>query len=534
MIVPARALRIGEEGATFSALPSDQLSALLQAQLRTAPLAGCSRLLHIRFNLNDTSNVVMPKHEFHGIVRGTPLKLLSSLKSLSESQSFDAFINFNSYAQCDIQHICQRLCNSGLSTPLIDVDAMYGRGGGFNLWEQQGLPKTSVGVRESTPPPPYDQSTSPEHRHLPTKQIGTDVNEHDDYAREPTASQLPPSAQPCSASVPASAQPCLDRVRLSSVQPCSIGASRESPPCLSTQHVLQHSSKPLSEHTPVAEITTPNMPQPSTPIRPEPVNAPRPGQSPEIDVVPRALVPQSVTPEPLPAPPSEASYIVETVPSPVDASFLDASFLEATDIDDPPLDIACAITARKRKTISPMSSPRASQSHTLHEKRACQREKSSQVLAPNDLLSEGIHWLFVAWETCPDTHFLLRDELVALGTAAGRGDTPSFDAARARCSTRLAFNAADYTSPQRDSIIIKFSAEVAVLEVVKWINTVDREADIVIREHLVLLAQTARTLERSCGAEQGYGDAKRSYELQKAACILRACFFSGRRAVMRL
>jgi len=45
MVVPVRALRIGEEGATFSALPSDQLSALLQAQLRTAPLAGCTRLL---------------------------------------------------------------------------------------------------------------------------------------------------------------------------------------------------------------------------------------------------------------------------------------------------------------------------------------------------------------------------------------------------------------------------------------------------------------------------------------------------------
>jgi len=218
----------------------------------------------------------MPKHEFHGIVRGTPLKLLSSLKSLSESHEFDAYINVNSYAQSDIQYICNRLGTTGFSMPLLDVDVMYGRGGGFNLLEQQGLRKTSDDARESTPPPPYELDTSPEHHRLSGKHIGADTCEHDDHASEPIASQLSPSAQPCPTSVPASAQSCPDSVRLSSAQPCSVGASREPAPCLCTQHVLQHSSKPSSKHTPTAEITAPHTPRPSNPVRLESINAPRP------------------------------------------------------------------------------------------------------------------------------------------------------------------------------------------------------------------------------------------------------------------
>ncbi|KAI5206833.1 hypothetical protein E4T39_02253 [Aureobasidium subglaciale] len=143
-----------------------------RADLESAGLADCN-LFHIPFNLAKPCDVIMPKAKRQKPVKGTPKELMARLKSLSETQSFEIYFRFDTFAQLELQKISATI--SQLNTPALLLDSMYdGRGGGVNLWSHQGLFSESIEMldkkqcishaepsQQDFPPPPYTSDTIP-------------------------------------------------------------------------------------------------------------------------------------------------------------------------------------------------------------------------------------------------------------------------------------------------------------------------------------------------------------------------------------
>ncbi|KAI5239339.1 hypothetical protein E4T42_08737 [Aureobasidium subglaciale] len=143
-----------------------------RADLESAGLADCN-LFHIPFSLTKSCEVIMPRAKRLKPVKGTPKELMSKFKILSETLSFDIHFRFDTFAQLELQRIFASV--SQLNTPTLLLDGMYdGRGGGVNLWVNQGLFSESSEIpdneqclsiadplQQEFPPPPYTSDTIP-------------------------------------------------------------------------------------------------------------------------------------------------------------------------------------------------------------------------------------------------------------------------------------------------------------------------------------------------------------------------------------
>ncbi|KAG9660621.1 hypothetical protein KCU64_g3086, partial [Aureobasidium melanogenum] len=150
---------------TFTPIQADG-----RVDLRSAGLADCN-LFHLSFKLAKSCEVIMPRAKRQKPVKGTPKELMSRLKSLSDTSSFDIYFRFDTFAQLELRKIFASKSMKQLNTPTLLLDSMYdGRGGGVNLWLNQGLDleledKKRQSHREwlqaSLPPPPYTRDTIP-------------------------------------------------------------------------------------------------------------------------------------------------------------------------------------------------------------------------------------------------------------------------------------------------------------------------------------------------------------------------------------
>ncbi|KAG9568990.1 hypothetical protein KCU71_g2012, partial [Aureobasidium melanogenum] len=150
---------------TFTPIQADG-----RADLESAGLADCN-LFHLSFRLAKPCDVIMPRAKRQKPVKGTPRELMSRLKSLSETSCFDVYFRFDTFAQLELREIFASNSMKTLNTPTLLLDSMYdGRGGGVNLWLNQGLDleledKKCQSHREwlqaSLPPPPYTRDTIP-------------------------------------------------------------------------------------------------------------------------------------------------------------------------------------------------------------------------------------------------------------------------------------------------------------------------------------------------------------------------------------
>ncbi|CAD0096250.1 unnamed protein product [Aureobasidium vineae] len=138
---------------TFGPVQSDG-----RVDLEGAGLADCN-LFHIPIALDMPCDVIMPQSKRQKPVKGTPKELMTRLKSLSETCSFDIYFRFDTFAQLELRRIFARIDEHQLETPVLLLDSMYdGRGAGINLWLNQGL---DIVPHEDPRPPPYTSHTTP-------------------------------------------------------------------------------------------------------------------------------------------------------------------------------------------------------------------------------------------------------------------------------------------------------------------------------------------------------------------------------------
>lgn len=141
-----------------------------RVDLESAGLADCN-LFHLPFRLAMPCDVIMPRAKRQKPVKGTPRELMSRLKSLSETSSFDVYFRFDTFAQLELRKIFASVSMNQFNTPTLMLGSTYdGRGGGVNLWLNQGLDlelddKKCQSHPESPqhppPPPPYTRDTIP-------------------------------------------------------------------------------------------------------------------------------------------------------------------------------------------------------------------------------------------------------------------------------------------------------------------------------------------------------------------------------------
>ncbi|KAI4724516.1 hypothetical protein E4T49_07727 [Aureobasidium sp. EXF-10728] len=116
----------------------------------------------------------MPQSKRQKPVKGTPKELMTSLKSLSETCSFDVYFRFDTFAQLELRKIFACIEQHRLETPFLQLDSMYdGRGAGINLWLNQGLDLCLP--QENSRPPPYTSNITPPHAKVQVPCSGANV-----------------------------------------------------------------------------------------------------------------------------------------------------------------------------------------------------------------------------------------------------------------------------------------------------------------------------------------------------------------------
>jgi hypothetical protein len=143
LVVPAEDLRISSAMHDFQPISLSLMPEALFERPADIVSANATRILHVSFALSHkrASGVVMNSRPYTGKMRGTPLALLDSLKSLSEARQFDLYLKFSSYAQVGLQRLFRVMeRKTAFFTPRLDLTSMYGSGwnGAFDMWEAQG------------------------------------------------------------------------------------------------------------------------------------------------------------------------------------------------------------------------------------------------------------------------------------------------------------------------------------------------------------------------------------------------------------
>ncbi|KAH0334626.1 hypothetical protein KCU81_g9358, partial [Aureobasidium melanogenum] len=443
-----------------------------RVDLESAGLADCN-LFHLSFRLAMPCDVIMPRAKRQKPVKGTPKELMSRLKSLSETTSFDIYFRFDTFAQLELRKIFASNSMKRLNTPTLLLDSMYdGRGGGVNLWLNQGLDLESEDKRchshpESPqnllPPPPYTRDTMP----------SLDLNKPPEPL-EPLVEVEVPFSDVSVASLPIHKESDGEGVP-------------ETPFWVRMRRILDYRS-PSVEHSSRAHFKRAASVDslPDSNLRRKQV---RTGRSPSLG-----------------PPVHEAS-------APVLAGLGSESTVARREL-----------ISQDKKTnhnASPSLAP------AIHETSgpACVAVETARITtqqgagSPPARTEEIATWLFGAWSVLPSAHHDLRDQLLAFGAASEE----LFAQARVECTTRLAFAAARAPKLQDTATCTTdvADAEEQVREVVQWINNVKPDADISILHDLVVLAQTAMKVVDS--DPDSKAEKMNEFLMCKARCIAHAC-----------
>ncbi|KAG9532212.1 hypothetical protein KCU93_g1174, partial [Aureobasidium melanogenum] len=449
---------------TFTPIQADG-----RADLESAGLADCN-LFRLSFKLAMPCDVIMPRARRQNPVKGTPRELMSRLKSLSETQSFDIYFRFDTFAQLELRKIFASISTNQFSTPTLLLDSMYdGRGGGVNLWLNQGLDLESEKEKyqshpelpqASLPPPPYTRDTIP----------SLDLN-------KPPA----PLETPVDVEVPVSD---VSVTSLSLHKDSDDEGVPETPFWVRMRRIMDYRS-PSVEHRSRATLK----------------RAASVGSLPDSNLrlkLPRTRCSPSLEP------------LLREASAPVGDG----------------LDSVTTVThhefvAQDRKTGQSAS---LSPAPALREASAPSSENidNARIVTQQPDLStprieEIANWLFAAWTVLPSAHYDLRDLLLALGTASPE----LFAKTRTECTTQLAFAAA--CTPRTDTACITdvSDAEEQVRKVVQWINDVKPHADMLLLHDLVALAAAAmEVVESTCEADP---EKMKDFLRCKARCIASAC-----------
>ncbi|KAG9943795.1 hypothetical protein KCU85_g8394, partial [Aureobasidium melanogenum] len=456
---------------TFTPIQADG-----RADLESAGLADCN-LFHLSFRLAMPCDVIMPRAKRQKPVKGTPKELMSRLKSLSETSSFDIYFRFDTFAQLELRKIFASNSMKQLNTPTLLLDSMYdGRGGGVNLWLNQGLDleledKKSKSYPElpqaSLPPPPYTRDT------IPSLNLDKPL-----YALEPLVEV---------------------EVLVSDISVASLSMRKDSdsegvpetPFWARMRRIMEYRS-PSVEHTSRAPFKRAASvgSLPDSNLRRKQV---RTGRSPSL------------------GPPfHEAS-------APVLAGLGSES------------------TVARRESISQDKKTNHSASPSLapviHETSgpACVAVETVRITtqqeagSPTAKVKEIATWLFGAWSVLPSAHHDLRNQLLALGTASEE----LFAQARVECTTRLVFAAARAPKSEVTATCITdvSDAEKQVREVVQWINNVKPGADVLLLHDLIALAAAA--MEAVDSTSDSKPEKMNDFLMCRARCIARACLLEA-------
>ncbi|KAI4733001.1 hypothetical protein E4T50_16443 [Aureobasidium sp. EXF-12298] len=449
---------------TFAPVQSDE-------RLESAGLGDCN-LFRIPFQLAMPCDVVMPRAKRQKPVKGTPRELMSRLKSLSETFSFDVYFRFDTYAQLELRKIFDSLAMNQLNSPALLLDSMYdGRGGGVNLWLNQGLnlepdnkryePHPESPQKEIPAPPPYSQDIIPS---LDLNKIRSPV---------PHVDVQVPHSDAGVASVPRTTDSDGEGVP-------------ETPFWARMQRILDY-------------------------------------KSPSIEDFGRGTFKRAASVDSLPS--ARHRKQIRACRSPM----LEPSVRKASAPVIIQVDKATAVTHhevtpphdKSRKTASPRREP------LIRDDSAPLPAGFDKVVtvanhdaaSSRDRAEEIARWLYSAWSVLPSAHHILRPQLLALGAAQ---NLDSFAKVRIECSTKLALVAAraPKSEPCKLLLIGTSDAEEQVREVVQWVNGVRSDADIALVHELAALAGAAMDVVDSfLEKEEKMG----RFLVQKARCIAFAC-----------
>ncbi|KAG9854833.1 hypothetical protein KCU98_g2141, partial [Aureobasidium melanogenum] len=452
---------------TFTPIQADG-----RADLESAGLADCN-LFHLSFRLAKPCEVIMPRAKRQKPVKGTPKELMSKLKSLSETFSFDIYFRFDTFAQLELRKMFALNSMKQLNTPTLLLDSMYdGRGGGVNLWLNQGLDlepedKKCKSYPESPqnllPPPPYTRGTIPSL----------------DLAK--------PSAP---------VEPAVDvEVPFSDVSVASLSMHKDSdgegvpetPFWACMRRIMDYRSPSVERPSRATRKRAASVSSlPDSKMR---LKLPRTCRSPSLGPLIREAS----------APMFDGLDRVTTVAH----HEMIAQDKETSQTASPSL--APVVRETSAPLLMALETARTSAQHVA----ASSRDRTEEIA----------NWLISAWNFLPSAHYDLRDQLLGLGTASDE----LFAQARIESTTQLAFAAARTLQSKviADCITDVSDAETQVREVVRWINNVKDDADVLLLHDLVALAGAA--VEVVDSAPDVKAERMNDFLMCKARCIARAC-----------
>ncbi|KAG9690803.1 hypothetical protein KCU95_g8491, partial [Aureobasidium melanogenum] len=447
-----------------------------RVDLESAGLADCN-LFHLSFRLAMPCDVIMPRAKRQKPVKGTPKELMSRLKSLSETTSFDIYFRFDTFAQLELRKIFASNSMKQLNTPTLLLDSMYdGRGGGVNLWLNQGLnleleDKKSKSYPElpqaSLPPPPYTRDTIP----------SLDLDKPPEPL-EPLVEVEVPCSDVSVASLPIHKESDGEGVP-------------ETPFWVRMRRIMDYRSPSIghSNRAPFKRAASVSSLPDSNPRRKQARTSRSPSLGPPIH---------------------EAS-------APVFIGLGKASTVahHETIVQDKETDQSASSSLAP--VVRESSGP------------ACVALKTARITTqqeaglPTARVEEIATWLFGAWSVLPSAHHDLRDQLLALGGASEE----LFAQARVECTTRLAFAVARAPRSEVTATCISdvSDAEKQVREVVQWINNVKPDADVLLLHDLIALAAAA--MEAVDSTSDSKPEKMNDFLMCRARCIARACLLEA-------
>lgn len=153
----------------YETISSVDIPERLRQELQKTGLQAGTTFLHINLRLDQPPGVVMPlPQQLKRPITGTPLQLLSSLKSLSESRMFNLFLRNDDVLGERLLRTCDMLQGRGYKTPEMDIGSRWIK----DKWDAFPTKDGTLARPTENPvlgPPPYDENpaTPVVNRHPP-------------------------------------------------------------------------------------------------------------------------------------------------------------------------------------------------------------------------------------------------------------------------------------------------------------------------------------------------------------------------------
>lgn len=165
LVVPVEDLRLTVNTVSVEDIPYTTLPHLRRDGLETSDV-----FVKVTFVFGqDHAYVAMPDvpRKMQKPLTGAPLQMVSQLRMLSETGSFDVYLAHGT--TCDqLEALYATLQRNGATSAEVDLEAMYGRGrvGKTNIWEQYSCGDVGQSMPTWNPiqddaPPPYEEVVEP-------------------------------------------------------------------------------------------------------------------------------------------------------------------------------------------------------------------------------------------------------------------------------------------------------------------------------------------------------------------------------------